>query len=215
MARNLFSIGLPIAFFLGGISSNILTRLIKKRLQGRRCSEMANALLKLQTAVQQAMQQRGGPNDVFQWPDVSKAPAPSMDVTNMRPGESVSFEDSRGAIYRFKICDGVIVNLYYTKAGVRRSGDLHDSHQFDIVMKGKVRLRQIDPNGKEIVSLHDAHDYIIIPPGTPHMFEMLEDNVLLEWWGADFSAWYFKPYRDVISNALPLEATENKSFSRR
>jgi len=45
------------------------------------------------------------------------------------------------------------------------------------------------------------------------MFEFLEDNCLLEWWSGDFKAWYYKPYRTVIEEALPLTATEGADFS--
>ena len=100
-----------------------------------------------------------------------------MSTEALLPGEATSFSDARGNIYKFKIAEGTLLNLYFTKKGVRRSGDLHDSVQYDIVLRGRVRLRQIDPSGKEIISYHDANEYIIIPPRTPHMFEMLEASV--------------------------------------
>lgn len=41
---------------------------------------------------------------------------------------------------RFKLKGDVIVNMYFTKAGHMRSGDLHNCNQYDIVLKGRVRL---------------------------------------------------------------------------
>ena len=45
------------------------------------------------------------------------------------------------------------------------------------------------------------------------MFEFLEDNVLIEWWGDEFKAWYYQPYRSVIDRALPLDQTRDADFS--
>ncbi len=48
---------------------------------------------------------------------------------------------------------------------------------------------------------------------TPHMFEFLEDNCLLEWWADEFKAYYYRPYREIIEAALPLSATSDADFS--
>ncbi|KXZ45599.1 hypothetical protein GPECTOR_53g92 [Gonium pectorale] len=113
-----------------------------------------------------------------------------MDVAALQEGQALTFRDGRGAIYKFKLGDGVYVNMYYTKAGYRRSGDLHDCNQYDVVLQGRTRLRMIDPHsGQEVVQEYGANDFIVIPARTPHMFEFLEDNFLLEWWDAEFKAW--------------------------
>lgn len=39
---------------------------------------------------------------------------------------------------------------------------------------------------------YKAHDFIVIPARVPHVFEFLEDNYLLEWWGDDFRAWFYR-----------------------
>lgn len=39
--------------------------------------------------------------------------------------------------------------MYHTKAGYRRSGDLHDSTQYDVVLAGRVRLTTLDPHTGE------------------------------------------------------------------
>jgi hypothetical protein len=47
------------------------------------------------------------------------------------------------------------------------------------------------------------------------MFEFLEDNYLLEWWGEEFKAWYYRPYRQIIEANAPLEQTAAQDFSMR
>ena len=59
------------------------------------------------------------------------------------PVQAAVHRDGRGAIYKFKLGEGVYVNMYFTKAGYRRSGDLHDCNQYDVVLQGRTRLRMI------------------------------------------------------------------------
>ncbi|KIY96087.1 hypothetical protein MNEG_11876 [Monoraphidium neglectum] len=73
-----------------------------------------------------------GPVAALSWPDVREAPAPSMDMSKLEDGQVAAHVDARGAIYRFKLHGDVHVNMYYTKAGHMRSGDLHDSNQYDV-----------------------------------------------------------------------------------
>ncbi|GLC58040.1 hypothetical protein PLESTB_001311500 [Pleodorina starrii] len=157
-----------------------------------------------------------GPKGVLSWPNVAQASGASMDMAAISEGQAASFLDDRGAIYKFKLADNVYVNMYYTKAGFRRSGDLHDCNQYDVVLRGRTRLRMIDPHtGREVVQEYGPNDFIVIPARTPHMFEFLEDNCLLEWWDAPFRAWYYQPYRTVIEQGLALRDTEGRDFSTR
>eukprot|EP00955_Chlamydomonas_euryale_P100110 365260-Chlamydomonas_euryale.AAC.2 len=76
------------------------------------------------------------------------------------------------------------------------------------------RMRTQDPHtGRETVREYVENDFIVIPARTPHMFEFLEDNCLLEWWADEFKAWYYTPYRSVIDRALPLADTARADFS--
>jgi len=50
-----------------------------------------------------------------------------------------AYRDSRGEIHNFLV-GGVRVNLLYTRAGVMRSGDVHQVTQRDFVFEGKVRV---------------------------------------------------------------------------
>ncbi|KAG2484590.1 hypothetical protein HYH03_016631 [Edaphochlamys debaryana] len=157
-----------------------------------------------------------GAPEVLEWPDVAAAPSASMDMSAVAEGQATAFHDGRGSIYKFKLSEGVYVNMYTTKAGYRRSGDLHDCNQYDIVLRGRTRLRMIDPHtGREVVQEYGPNDFIVIPARTPHMFEFLEDNCLLEWWDGPFQAWYYQPYRSIIEKglALPLAATQAADLS--
>eukprot|EP00877_Chromochloris_zofingiensis_P008439 jgi/Chrzof1/3849/Cz13g11030.t1 len=137
-----------------------------------------------------------------------------MDMQSVPVGEAAAHQDARGAIYRFKLGPDMLVNMYYTKQGYRRSGDLHNCIQYDVVLQGRTRLRMIDPHtGQEVVHHYEANDFIVIPARTPHMFEFLEDSYLLEWWDDEFKAWYYKPYRDVIKQSLPLSDTDDVDYS--
>jgi len=105
-----------------------------------------------------------GAPSVLQWDSVTEAPPATMDVSSLAPGETTSYSDARGSIYRFKIDDSTLVNIYHTKAGVRRSGDIHDCTQYDVVLKGRTRLRMLDPaTGKEMVREYKENDFIVIP----------------------------------------------------
>ncbi len=117
--------------------------------------------------------------------------------------ESPIFKDHRGEIHRHEI-QGVKHNTWYTKAGVMRSGDYHPNIQYDIILSGRVRLT-LRKGEEDVSSEIGPGELIEIPPNTPHLFEFLEDTVMLEWWDGEFSAEYYGPYRDLID----AQAKEN------
>jgi len=108
------------------------------------------------------------------------------------------FEDHRGFIQRIDR-NGHKVNLLTTKAGFMRSGDVHKNVQFDFIFSGKVEVWfKID--GKDEKTIYEKNSFIEIPPGTPHLFNFLEETFMAEWWDGDFEAWYYRPYREIIEN---------------
>uniref|UniRef100_A0A7R9VL35 Uncharacterized protein n=1 Tax=Chlamydomonas euryale TaxID=1486919 RepID=A0A7R9VL35_9CHLO len=180
----------------------------------RRHQQQLSVMVEQYLGLVRAITAEAGDTSVLAWRDVTEAPPASMDVTKLQPGESTKYSDTRGSIYRFKVAEGTLLNMYFTKAGVRRSGDLHNCTQYDVVLKGRCRLRMLDPHtGRETVREYVENDFIVIPARTPHMFEFLEDNCLLEWWADEFKAWYYTPYRSVIDRALPLADTARADFS--
>ncbi|GBG71451.1 hypothetical protein CBR_g8869 [Chara braunii] len=94
----------------------------------------------------------------------------------------------------------VRVNLITTRKGAMRSGDLHNCTQFDVVLKGRVRLLMLDLGTREErEEVFEEGDYIVIPPRVPHLFHFLEDNCMIEWWACEYKAWFFRPYRERIN----------------
>ncbi|CAI7789710.1 unnamed protein product [Closterium sp. NIES-53] len=61
---------------------------------------------------------------------------------------------------------GVVVNLMVTKAGSRRSGDMHNCSQHDVILSGRTDLHLTDlVSGGEEVREYDGHlNVITIPP---------------------------------------------------
>ncbi|MEM2916264.1 MAG: hypothetical protein QXT19_02820 [Candidatus Woesearchaeota archaeon] len=131
-----------------------------------------------------------GEPGIYSSPDVIKA------ETKPAVLEKPVFEDARGRIERHEM-NGVKVNLLSTKKGFMRSGDLHKNRQFDILLSGKVELWTYQ-NGQTIKRVIGPNTYIVINPHVPHLFNFLEDTVMMEWWDGPFEAWFYKPYRDII-----------------
>eukprot|EP01024_Parvocaulis_polyphysoides_P041712 TRINITY_DN38286_c0_g1_i1.p1 TRINITY_DN38286_c0_g1~~TRINITY_DN38286_c0_g1_i1.p1 ORF type:complete len:235 (-),score=23.59 TRINITY_DN38286_c0_g1_i1:336-1016(-) len=131
--------------------------------------------------------------------DVQAAPSASMEMDNVKIGNFTEFHDDRGDIYKFKLADDVVVNMYKTVKGFMRSGDLHNCTQYDISLKGRaiLTIRNIQTGQDEIIQV-EPYQLIVLPPRMAHMFEFLEDNYLLEWWSCDFQAWYYPPFRSII-----------------
>ena len=128
---------------------------------------------------------------------------PPSRINQPVPVPSVYLDD-RGEIHNFLIgkndqFQGHRVNLLYTKAGVKRSGDVHPNTQHDFVFCGKVHVWTLANDGKTVVQSYGANDYIAIPPYTPHIFEFEQDSVLAEWWdNGEFKAWFYEPYRTLV-----------------
>ena len=114
------------------------------------------------------------------------------------------YSDDRGEIHNFLIgksnnFPGQRINLLYTKAGVKRSGDVHPNTQHDFVFFGKIKVWTLAEDGNTVVKSYGANDYIAITPYTPHMFEFEQDSVLAEWWdNGEFMAWFYEPYRKLV-----------------
>ena len=115
--------------------------------------------------------------------------------------EEPFFEDGRGFIQRVKK-SGQAVNLLFTKKGFMRSGDLHQTIQYDFIFNGKVELWLRQEDGTDVKQIYEANSFIEIPAGIPHLFNFLEDTFMAEWWSGPFEAWYFRPYREIIEKGL-------------
>ena len=151
-----------------------------------------------------------GPLSIISTHAVQEAPPETMDMSGIPPGHGLSHSDGRGWIHKFRVSSadeepgvaagqGTTVNAYFTRKGHKRSGDLHEVAQFDVLLTGRARLTVLDPEtGKEEVIELEPNILVEIPAYRPHVFEFLEDSSMLEWWDGPFRAFYYKPYRDAI-----------------
>jgi quercetin dioxygenase-like cupin family protein len=124
--------------------------------------------------------------------------SPDVITPETKPGalDKPVHEDIRGVIKRLEL-DGVKVNLLSTKKGFMRSGDMHKHKQMDVLLSGKVELWTMH-GGKTVKQVISPHTFIVIGANVPHLFNFLEDTVMLEWWDKPFEAFFYKPYRDII-----------------
>lgn len=87
----------------------------------------------------------------------------------------------------FKLCE--------IKKGQARGGDVHPiADQFDLVVHGKVELREMIENRERITILHEKN-LATIERGIPHVLIALEDSLILEWRNGPFAREIYKPYR--------------------
>jgi hypothetical protein len=138
-----------------------------------------------------------GTPDILSHLDVVEAPP---NVNQPIPVPSI-YRDERGEIHNLKIRDERL-NLLFSKAGVKRSGDLHVDTQHDFVFSGKVRVWIMNENGITEKTDYGPNQYIAIPPYVPHIFEFLEDTVIAEWWDRPFHAWFYQPYRRIVQESF-------------
>eukprot|EP01102_Stenamoeba_stenopodia_P020198 TRINITY_DN7796_c0_g1_i1.p1 TRINITY_DN7796_c0_g1~~TRINITY_DN7796_c0_g1_i1.p1 ORF type:complete len:161 (-),score=22.89 TRINITY_DN7796_c0_g1_i1:100-549(-) len=134
-------------------------------------------------------------NKVYNHSEVYEAPVASISTS------TPYFSDARGSIQRVE-CGGMIVNMMHTKKGFMRSGDIHKDHQYDFVYSGKVEvwMRKNFPSDQEYdeKTVYGPNSLIDVPPHTPHLFNFLEESVIAEWWGGDYRAWFYRPYRSIV-----------------
>ena len=149
--------------------------------------------------------------------DVVAAPSPSLHGSSR-------FEDARGSYERrcFGEALDTCINVLFTVKGHMRSGDLHRYRQVNHIITGAVKLTQ-RVGDRDVESWHRPLDTLVLPPYTPHLYHFLEDTLMTEYWidakgdPAPFKAWFYRPYRDVISNRslvrLPESVTDSPATS--
>ncbi len=164
------------------------------------------------SAGENALSSKPGLASILESTDVSAAPLESMNMKYVLPGQALSHRDARGGIYKLRIASvdeepgvagqGTTVNCYFTRRGFKRSGDLHQVAQYDVLLTGRARLKVLDQEKgtEEVIDLR-PNELVKIPAYRPHVFEFLEDTSMLEWWDGKFEAWYYGPYRKEIGEA--------------
>lgn len=131
-----------------------------------------------------------GDKSIYSRPDVVKG--------ETKPGalEKPVHQDVRGTINRLDF-SGTKINAIFTKKGFMRSGDLHPNIQFDLILSGKIELWTLE-KGETIKKILGPNTFVAIGPHVPHLFNFLEDTLMMEWWDGPFEAWFYRPYRDII-----------------
>jgi dTDP-4-dehydrorhamnose reductase len=121
-------------------------------------------------------------------------------MADKSPLDEPIYRDSRGEIRRHNINDTKF-NILTSKAGSIRSGDYHPSIQFDIILKGEVKIT-LRKEDKDIEIVKKDNEFISIPENTPHLFEFTKDTVMIEWWDKPFEAKFYEPYREKVLNNI-------------
>jgi hypothetical protein len=63
-----------------------------------------------------------------------------------------------------------------------------------------------------VKKIYTKYDYIVIPRYTPHIFEFMEDTVMIEWWDGPFLAWYYRPYRAIVDRRTQQQQQQQQSI---
>ena len=162
-----------------------------------------------------------GDAHIYDSPLVSPAPVNPLDD---RASTSFRFEDARG-VYERHVFPGdtgtrgeggetPYVNLLFTYAGHKRSGDIHKCEQLNHIIYGDVQLTRVLRSGREVTTRHRGGDVVRVPPHVPHLYSYSRDTLMSETWRhadgtpCEFQAWFYKPLRDRIP-----AATAEKRFT--
>ena len=108
--------------------------------------------------------------------------------------------DARGSVHNLLI-GGFRFNVLVSHAGTKRSGDVHQSRQLDMLFSGHVKVTTRE-GGRDVSRLYSSGQMIVIPAHTPHIFHFLNETVMAEWWDGPFECRYYRPYRKLVDKAL-------------
>ena len=140
---------------------------------------------------------------------------PEDELRNPPPGHGAVavpsvIRDVRGETNNLRI-GGFRFNVLVSRAGSVRSGDVHQSDQYDMIFQGNVQLTTRE-RGKSVVREYGRGDLIVIPKHVPHLFRFPNHTVMAEWWDGPFEARYYVPYRTIVDRATQkLSAASRRS----
>ncbi len=116
------------------------------------------------------------------------------------------FKDIRGEIKKFGY-KGTSFNLIFTKKGGYRSGDVHKSAQYDMILKGGFEITMRKKN-RNVKIRAGKNQLVVIPKNTPHLFRAMKDSVMIEWWNGKFEMKYYWPYRKIVEDSISERSEE-------
>lgn len=108
--------------------------------------------------------------------------------------------DIRGEIRRFNF-NGVKFSVLLTNAGFMRGGEIHSVDEHILVLKGSFKIT-LRINDKDVDSIVNANETIIIPKNVPHLFTAVTEVVSVEWLEGSFDIVYYEPYRKLVEEQL-------------
>lgn len=145
---------------------------------------------------------------IFASPLVSPAPPPTLSANN------TALSDSRGT-YTHLSFPPAYANILTSAAGSKRSGDLHACVQVNLLISGAAQLKTL-VRGRVRERPVEAGELVRIPGGVPHVYTFETDSLMTEHWvdedGAmcEYQAWFYKPFRDEVDEALAKEKMTEK-----
>ena len=111
-------------------------------------------------------------------------------------------EDKRGKIL-FLSLGTKKINIVEMKKGFARGGHFHNFPSTDIIVYGKIELREENlNNGVEQIKKISAPSIINIQQNTAHLFIALEDSMFVETFDGEYQASDYPKYRKIVDERL-------------
>ena len=111
-------------------------------------------------------------------------------------------EDKRGKIL-FLSLGTKKINIVEIKKGFARGGHFHNFPSTDIIVYGKIELREENLNNSvEQIKKISAPSIINIQQNTAHLFIALEDSMFVETFDGEYQASDYPKYRKIVDEML-------------
>ena len=111
-------------------------------------------------------------------------------------------EDKRGKIL-FLSLGTKKINIVEMKKGFARGGHFHNFPSTDIIVYGKIELREENLNNSvEQIKKISAPSIINIQQNTAHIFIALEDSMFVETFDGEYQASDYPKYRKIVDERL-------------
>ena len=111
-------------------------------------------------------------------------------------------EDKRGKIL-FLSLGTKKINIVEIKKGFARGGHFHNFPSTDIIVYGKIELREENLNNSvEQIKKISAPSIINIQQNTAHLFIALEDSMFIETFDHEYQAVDYPKYRKIVHERL-------------
>tara|TARA_B100001146_G_scaffold120396_1_gene105795 strand:+ start:561 stop:935 length:375 start_codon:yes stop_codon:yes gene_type:complete len=111
-------------------------------------------------------------------------------------------EDKRGNIL-FLSLGTKKINIVEMKKGFARGGHFHNFPSTDIIVYGKIELREENLNNSvEQIKKISAPSIINIQQNTAHLFIALEDSMFVETFDGEYQASDYPKYRKIVDEML-------------